>query len=291
MKRSHAPNRSAARRGFTLIEVLVSVAIIAVLIAILLPALSKARQCAFITGELSAARQFMLAHQTYTNENRGLILVGYPSEEMVRSGQIVARNATGRRLTGEIARRYPWRLIPSLENAVDIIFRSEQQRDAMRSIWGDERADYAVSLLPRFGLNQTFVGGNSEFYAFSPSPVVHQRTRARWGPRWFIQRDADAAQPSRLIAFASSRNTSVVANSEDGYFHVKPPSLVQRNWARQPDPSFTGSDTGNVAFIFARRGVFAMLDGNAQTLSFEEADDMRRWSPSATAEDWKLPPL
>ncbi|MBL8745402.1 MAG: type II secretion system protein [Phycisphaerae bacterium] len=288
MNRSHAQNRPDSR-AFTLIELLVSVAIIAVLIAILLPALAKARQCALVTGELSAARQFSLAHQMYMNDNRGLVLVGFPSDEMVRTGQIVARNSTGKRLAGEIARRYPWRLMPYMENAVDIVFRSETQREAMRSIWGDERADYAVSLLPRFGLNQTFVGGSSDFYAFSPSPVIQQRTQTRWGPRWYVQRDTDARQPAKLITFASSRNTVAVSNSEDGYFSIKPPSLIQRTWARQPDPAFTGADTGNVAFMFARRAVFTMMDGNAQTLTFTDADDMRRWTPKAPTQDWTLP--
>lgn len=290
--------RSARQRGsvgFTLIELLVTIAIIGVLLGILLPALSKARQCALMTGELSAARQFMLAHQVHSNEHGGAVMIGYPTPEMVQRGEVVARNSRGQRLTGEVAQRYPWRLMPQMENALEILFRSEEQRDSMRTIGGDERGDYAVSLLPRFGLNQTFVGGSAHSnpgnFAFAPSPQIQSRVRSRWGPRWYVQRDSDAKRPSELIVFASSRNMTVAPRSPDGYFCVLPPFFRARLWATKPDPADTGGLSGHVSFSFSGRTVAAMLDGHAQTLNWNEANDMRRWSPQATSEDWRLPPL
>lgn len=59
------------REGFTLVELLVVIGVISVLIAILLPALTKARQRATEIQCLSNLRQLGLATFIYANENRG----------------------------------------------------------------------------------------------------------------------------------------------------------------------------------------------------------------------------
>lgn len=62
-------SRSAA--GFTLVELLVVIGIIATLIAILLPALGKARQAAKKAACMSNQRQLMMAAQAYMVNNKG----------------------------------------------------------------------------------------------------------------------------------------------------------------------------------------------------------------------------
>ncbi len=61
------------RCGFTLVELLVVIGIIAVLIAILLPALSRARAAAVRVQCMSNHRQVMLGLIQYTNDHKGLI--------------------------------------------------------------------------------------------------------------------------------------------------------------------------------------------------------------------------
>lgn len=67
---AETPSR-AARRGFTLVELLVVIGIIALLIAILLPALSKARESAKTVACLSNLRQIAMANYNYAAEHQG----------------------------------------------------------------------------------------------------------------------------------------------------------------------------------------------------------------------------
>jgi prepilin-type N-terminal cleavage/methylation domain-containing protein len=64
------------RRGFTLVELLVVIGIIAMLIAFLLPALAKARSAANRSVCLSNQRQLILATHMYAGVNRGALPAG-----------------------------------------------------------------------------------------------------------------------------------------------------------------------------------------------------------------------
>ena len=66
----------ALKRGFTLVELLVVIGIIAVLISVLLPALNKARQQSNFVNCQSNLRQMGQALYIYAHDNKGLLPYG-----------------------------------------------------------------------------------------------------------------------------------------------------------------------------------------------------------------------
>lgn len=65
------PTRRHARPGFTVVELLVVVALITLLIALLFPAFAYVRASARNTGCMNNQRQIAQAHATYTTANKG----------------------------------------------------------------------------------------------------------------------------------------------------------------------------------------------------------------------------
>jgi len=77
MKTNSCRSFRVNRTGFTLIELLVVIAIIAILAAMLLPALSRAKQTALRTRCLNNVRQAGLATTMYANDSGDFLPYGY----------------------------------------------------------------------------------------------------------------------------------------------------------------------------------------------------------------------
>src|SRR4051794_15114928 len=93
------PSLRRVRRGFTLVELLVVVGIIAVLVSILLPSLSRAREQAKQVQCLSNLRQLGLAFAMYTNNNKGFYpraTPRYNAQAQAREDWIYSEEAAGK---------------------------------------------------------------------------------------------------------------------------------------------------------------------------------------------------
>ena len=79
--------RAHARQGFTLVELLVVIGIIAVLVSLLLPALNKAREAAMRASCLSNLKQIATLLNMYATEYKGVVPIGYISQGPTNAAQ------------------------------------------------------------------------------------------------------------------------------------------------------------------------------------------------------------
>jgi prepilin-type N-terminal cleavage/methylation domain-containing protein len=284
---SHRPRD----RGFTLVELLVVISVIALLIGILIPTLGAARMNARKVQDLGVARQLMLAYNLYADDHRSMVLFGFRRNDPETGQPVRAYDANGKAITGLAAQRYPWRLMPYLDYSLTYLYQSLDDYEA-DFINPSFDFTYEFSAAPSFGLNQGFIGGSSDSDG-TPS-IEHPRTAQTFGDGWYVRRLSDPPHPERLITFATAFGRSATIYNEDlnGNYKITPPFVHARAWRSSPpdDSMVSSGEVGNIDLRYGGQAVVGFFDTHAATLDWAELQDMRRWAPEAETADWTLQP-
>ena len=274
------------RRGFSLVELLVAIAMISVLVALVLQAATSVRSGASKASEMSAARALITAWTNYATDNRGNVMPGYASGYR-------GRDASGEWLnvsTADVAvMRWPLRLAPYLGHDFASLFSGET-RSALDAITSASTASglYTVSVAPAFGMNSVFVGGDENY---GGSTEIFTETFGDF----YATKLSTVKNPDELGVFLTSQNiSSVTGKVNQGFFRVLPPAWTTPLWA----PEFDPENPVTAGFVSPRHqegakdvAIVATVDGGIKTNTIDELRDMRRWSNQATSSDWLMTPV
>lgn len=253
----------------------------------MLPSLGKARRAAEMTRELASGQSLAAAYAAYTVDHRDNLLPGYaPANWVLESPppgtpMLTVLDDAGEPVHGVEAQRYPWRLAPYMNYDFRGLYKDErvlrryQQRSDFR---------YVVSISPSFGLNSVYVGGDAGTGNFG----FNQAAINAYG-QVYVTRADQPLRPSDLLVFATARGVNPDGGElVPGYFRVTAPYRTTRMWAPSFDRASLPGTTGNVDLRHAGKSATVMFDGHSATLSFEQLEDMRRWSNRATRPDWTV---
>ncbi len=273
------------RQAFTLIELLVVISIIALLIGILLPALSHARKTAKAVKSKSDLRQLMIGYTAYQNDYNGHLMFGYPPESLF--GEQLTVEFAGHVFVPPTSQRYPWRLVPYVTGVWEMMHNHQDTPEL--PLPTDSESDaaikaYYLSVYPSYGLNDIYYGGDKDFGAFQKNqsnqyvPIYNEHVV------FYID---EARRPSSSIIMGESQ-FNYATEPQQGEFRLTAPMASGQKWAivNGEIEAQVQTAVGMPKGRYSSNTQIAFLDGHVADMSPEDLLDMRYWANKATSEDY-----
>lgn len=157
------------REGFTIIEMLVVVGVIAVLLGLLLPALSGAQKRSKKNTELSYLRQIGFGWTMYANNYNDAALPGYLPPEVQTNWDVSWQTQRNVNLSQDNAAPYSWRLMPFIDFSLDIM---RSYDDSYELDMTEPEHVKIVARHPAFGYNAYYIGGWYQMVSISGQNVA-----------------------------------------------------------------------------------------------------------------------
>ncbi|MGA1267346.1 MAG: type II secretion system protein [Phycisphaerales bacterium] len=195
------------RRGFTLTEMLVVIAVIGILMALLLGGIQRARAAGRSTQQLSNIRQVHMGWTLYAGQFGEECLPGFLSGDVQQRWRVSYKmkdrvaGVSSDRFDRTVTQTYPWRLMPYLDHSLDVMMGYRVGDDDGSATWSLEMPPAplpggltlptevqplldngsllgrTVALQPAFGYNAFYLGGWWEMSAgANPEPTYRFRS-------------------------------------------------------------------------------------------------------------------
>lgn len=283
------------RGAFTLVELLVVVAVVSLLLSTLFVAFRAARGSAARAGTIGTLRQIAAAHASYSADHRQRLLPGYLNPHLQVSMGFSTKLPDGTVVSPGAAATYVWRLAPYADNDWRTFHHGADAATLARLGAEFEAGDLnEIGFEPRIGLNTIFIGGDSD--AGGPASE-HSPWNDSGNPTVAATRASDLRNPAELVLFAPTFRADAPGSPDPqrGWHELRAPYLTLRQWELGPDGVVASKDLQGYAGLPAvRRGETALpaafADGSAQTVDVASlSEDLRRWSPKADQPSWRLP--
>ncbi len=219
--------RQSTRSGFTIVELLVVLAVIAILAGLIMAGLRSAVGTSRKTVENNNIRQIYLAWVSYANNSNEWLLPGFLDQATQTAWNVTYKNKDDDALNSGLTQTYPWRLLPWMDHDYSTFlgYRDATTEDVdqdvsedwvphptslpgwMSSVFGTPGS--GVALQPAFGYNAYYIGG---WYTNVGGVSVPEFLDASWTNaagnantgRVVATSLAQIDRPSETVIFASS---------------------------------------------------------------------------------------